>query len=570
MDLLEFKEFLLGNFLNSITTIIFDKKPDSLLIFSINSSKPPMNLERLFDFQEFYLNKDKISIAYQFFPDIYQDFLNFPCFLTWHIEWLKNLPNIPPFQDDFHPLWLKAQLSMLKNHNLIRQCLIHGIRAFDFRAIPSSNEGTDEFKQKLLEHYKYNTDFIRCNERIIRASIKNYDPLILGYYHPYSHWKDIMSSISSLDFGFKLDFSVLQAYYKSYLQLTAKHFLHYQVKDLQKISPSDLQNHPYLLIYFLSWMDHQTMEKLCNYVEHGGIIFSIGEIPNLDEYFELDYTLSKIYLAEVKGESNYSECTWTQKDHNFNLENVNHLYEYEMQTIDNLRILAHEGNFEHIFAFSREYGMGKVIHTGILYEPTDNALRYLIALLEEGDFPTKQVHATQECLAIQTISPNEERLILIGNQEIHEKRDVSFSFYNPNHQFFSGMITIDNVNLPPKLYHIWHANLKLSQNVLILLSTAEIYHIQKGHIYGCINLLTIDQSHNSPPQYSGRIIIQANTGTLNIAHQIGQIKEIINSPIDHENKSVIRLQFFGECEFEIGTREEIFTFHFKTNYIPGE
>ena len=124
-------------------------------------------------------------------------------------------------------------------------------------------------------------------------------------------------------------FRLVIIYYKYILQLLTKYFVQYDVIDLQAISSEDLQEKPFVLLYYIGWMEHSAMVKIVEYIKNGGVVLSFGDIPLKNAFFEEDLTLNKIYQARCEGEHpSDTPFRWTGTAPFDNLSAVKYLCSY--------------------------------------------------------------------------------------------------------------------------------------------------------------------------------------------------------------------------------------------------
>ncbi len=199
----------------------------------------------------------------------------------------------------------------------------------------------------------------------------------------------------------------------------------------------------------------------------------MGDIPRLNEYFEEDFTLANIYGAICRGKSSREDCIWTAETTEIPVNTVEFLYKFELDPIDNVRILAHDGEFREVYAFAREYESGKLIHTGVIPAPIDDSFPYILALLEEGEFSSKNNSASQKCIMTQISCPTGDRFIFVGNFQKNALKDVSFNFNDVQDESIEPL-NIDGMIIPARTIMIWHADFAITHDIVIEYCTAEI------------------------------------------------------------------------------------------------
>ncbi|MHA1648427.1 MAG: beta-galactosidase, partial [Promethearchaeota archaeon] len=539
LDWMEFKEERYHQFLAKIYSIFVE---NGLLIpvsVIFSSYKSPFDLRNLLKLPCFQRKDPNLLSGLIISNDIVNSEVNFNCFLSWHTEWMKNELKTPPYFDFEFPE-MNNVLKPYDLHNLFRLAMIHGGKVFSISSILHLNP--------ISIHQLNNfAEWVKLNFQVIQKARKAYDYLTLAYYHPVTRLKSLKANINSINFDFPLNYVKMKKNYKSILQLLVKYSIHYDVVDLEEISQQNLQKKPFLMLYFIGWMDHGIMEKIVIYVKNGGTLISFGDIPILNEAFEKDYTLFEIYNAQVMDVEMQSmekipDCEWTGIGHTEKLNHISLIYEYNILNSDNLRILAHEGDFTRVFAFTREIELGKIVHSGIFPDKDVHALPYLMRLLEAITFPTKNVNTSQECVAIQTITSAEERFICVGNLNNESIADLSLSFFNPNAKKFNALLNIDNIKLPSHLCHLWHAFLYIDPMCLIRLSTCEIYSMKNGHVKARFYSTTVD-----PDGYQGILILQFQSQyySLDIIKGEGKVKEIFRFEDQNKrtNEKIIQVNF---------------------------
>jgi hypothetical protein len=280
-------------------------------------------------------------------------------------------------------------------------------------------------------------------------------------------------------FGFPVNYQQLEIYYRYYFQISNQWNLQTNFFELSKVSSEKLQEKPTLIIAFYGWMAHADMVKLREFIIHGGTLISLGDIPHLNEYFEEDTTLDELYRAECMSESSENTCVWMNDATTQDIDNIECLYEYRLLDQNNLKILAHDGEFQHTYAFARDIEEGRIIHTGIMLPPILESLPHFLNLLELTNFTSKYSSASKECLLFQLVCPSGERLAVVGNFQSNPLYKVSLLFNHPQMERFNP-IEITNMCLPAQIVMIWMLEYFIAENIVIEYATAEL--TQKQHL----------------------------------------------------------------------------------------
>ncbi|MHA1518540.1 MAG: beta-galactosidase [Promethearchaeota archaeon] len=500
LDWLEFKEEISAQYLVNLGDMINSAEIKIPLLVSLNSYKSPVNSGYIRTLLKDDLLDQPLLMGYEFHPGVFTASVNCHCYVNFHVEWMKDhLPN-HPFLSNVQASHFNSEWNPIQLHNLLRMSLSHGARSFLVRMpLPQINEKLADPVEKVRDTML--TEFAQILRIFPSGLKKTYDPLSVAYYHPVTRFKSFDSPINSESFGFPIQYATLKYYYKYILQLLTKFFVQYDVIDLQAITPDALQLKPFIMLYYIGWMEHSIMVKLQDYVKQGGIIISFGDIPQKNAFFEEDLTLHEIYQARCEGEhAPDTPLRWTGIAPFENLSVVKYLCSYALEDPDHTNILAdnladhqtqdladklrqHPAQKEEdhrIFAFSRRVDQGLIIHSGILVSSDFSSVTFLQALLEEAKFPNRNMSVSQECVAIQQVAPSEEGLLLVGNLQEKSLKNLSFSFYNPRAQQYPGLLEINDISLPPHIFHLWHAHKTITQNIQLIYITAEIYSITEN------------------------------------------------------------------------------------------
>ncbi|MHA1746433.1 MAG: beta-galactosidase, partial [Promethearchaeota archaeon] len=535
LDWLEFKEWQSTQYLLTLGDMMQSAEITIPRLISLNSYKSPANASFI---RTLFRDELSILMGYEFHPGVFTSQVNCHCYVNFHVEWMKDhLPN-PPFLSNVQASHFNSEWDPIQLHNLLRMSLAHGARSFLVRMpSPLLNEKLappiEKMRDAMLTEF---AQVLRVHKKTILSSKKTYDPLSVAYYHPVTRFKSFDSPINAESFGFPIHYATLKYYYKYILQLLTKYFVQYDVIDLQTITQEDLQSKPFVLLYYIGWMEHLVMVKLVEYVKNGGVVLSFGDIPMKNAFFEEDLTLHQIYQARCEGEHPPDTLfRWAGAAPFHNLSAVKYLCSYALEDPDHTHILAdnrtQSENHPSIFAFSRHIEQGVIIHSGILVSSDVPSITFLEALLEEAKFPIRNMSVTQECVAIQQVADSEERLLLVGNLYAEPLESLSFSFFNPHATQYSALLEIDDITLPPHIFHLWHAHKSITQHIHLIYITAEIYAISEhprrisARYYG-LNEFQMALRVSSSPAPSIRII----SGEGEVSEQMqkdGKYKEII-------------------------------------------
>jgi len=352
------------------------------------------------------------------------------------------------------------------------------------------------------------------------------------------------------------------------MQLLTKEFLQYDVIDLQNITDEEISRKPFLILYFLGWIEHKIMVKLCKYVENGGTLITFGDIPTLNENLEFDDLISNLYGARCIGEfQDHEDCMLNFPESNEKFNHIENIFEYDIMKLKDVHILGHGGKSKHIFAFSRKVNGGKIIHCGIMPKKEISSLKLLNLLLEEGEFPIQNISATRECVAIQNATIDDERFLTVGNLKSKPIESVSFTFYNPQSQKYPKNLSINGITLPPNTFSTWHAFKQITDEVIIHYCTGEIFEITKINDDHSISIRFL--VHPAfPNDFTGKIRLWVSENASKIKFENGII-EIT----DEENEGKYKqFTILSKCEasfsFKVGKKK--FTFKMNKYYVPGD
>ncbi|UYP47189.1 hypothetical protein NEF87_003474 [Candidatus Lokiarchaeum ossiferum] len=567
LDWLEFKEWVISEFISILVEFVRDNEIFIPIYLNINSYKSPINTQHQLTHNNVLYEGSNVVIGFNFLPEVFHSQVNVNCFTSWHIEWLKSHFHNPPFIAKFQEYSEKRPYKQLNTHTLFQLSLAHGIRAISSNIKNDSTLNGPIQIARSLEVKKLH-NFIKTNENVIRSLVKSYDALSVAYYHPYTRLKSKGDIFNSLNFGFSMDYEQLKINYKNYLQLLTKYFIHYDVIDLHQITGVEMAEKPYIMLYYLGWMEHETMVLLQEYVENGGKIISFGDIPMYNEYFEEDRTLYSLYFAKAKEELNITDVIWIGREHSETILHINKLYSYNLEFIQNAQILAHSDDGKRIHAFSRHYKMGKVIHSGIMVSSHIDSVDMLSKLFEDINFPTKNVSASGECVVIQNLAPNEERLITVGNLNPNPQNNISFNLYNPKGKKFAKNLEIDNISIPPNIFSTWHAFMRLSPNLVIQYCTAEVHEYVKTEGTQKLRLLFPILKNSLEPHFLGKISLMYLKGEMKIEPIKGDVRSTFSAAND-EKFNYCMIEFSDSVAFMIHYLQITYTFEIEKETIEG-
>ncbi|MHA1672556.1 MAG: beta-galactosidase, partial [Promethearchaeota archaeon] len=590
LDWLEFKEGVSAQYLVNLGDMINSAEIGIPLLISLNSYKSPVNSRSIRkNLKDKHIDRPDhpLLVGYEFHPGVFTASVNCHCYVNFHVEWMKDHLPGPPFLSNVQASHFNSEWNPIQLHNLLRMSLAHGVRSFFVRMpLSTLNEKLADPIEKVRDSIL--TEFAQILQNLPSGLKKTYDPLSVAYYHPVTRFKSFDTPINSESFGFPIQYDTLKYHYKNILQLLTKYFVQYDVIDLQTITPEVLQHKPFILVYFIGWMEHSIMVKLRDYVKQGGIIISFGDVPRKNALFEDDLTLHQIYKARCEGEHpSTTPFQWTGTVPFDKLSVVKHLCSYALEDTDHTHILAanlvnnpidnptkesvHSEEVHRIFAFSRRVDQGLIIHSGILVSSDFLSVTFLEALLGEGKFPNRNMSVSQECVAIQQVATSEERLLLVGNLQEKTLENLSFSFLNPQAQHYPALLEINNVTLPPYIFHLWHAHKNITENIELIYITAEIYSITENPRmirarYYALNefqmVLHIPLARSSPPSPFSSIRIISGKGEVSEKLQMnGKYKEI-------SIKSHTQIQFELVLGTESGELAEAVSFSIEKKKMP--
>ena len=570
LEWLEFKETVLYHYIEKLFEFFDSNNIDLPLILNLWSYKSPISVNSFLYSNSLKKYKNPFTISLNFYPIVFNAQVNVNCYINWHSEWLKSHSTGPPFISKIQECKFGKKFVCKNTQNILRLSLAHGIKSFSF-VQPQSTEQIQSQSPVRFKELQIFKKFIDLHLKSLIECKKVYDPITLAYYHPVTRLKSFTPPINSQSFAFPINYEHLKYSYKNLMQLFTKTFLQYDVIDLQNTTDEELSRKPFLILYFLGWIEHKIMIKLRKYVENGGTLISFGDIPSLNENLEFDDLISNLYGAKCIQEiQDHDECTLIFEESSETFNEIEYIFEYEITKLKDVHILAHQGKSNHILAFSRKIDRGKIIHCGIMPKKEISSLKLLNLLLEEADFPIQNISATNECVAIQNATSTDERFITVGNLKSEPKKSVSFTFYNPLSQKYPKNLVINEITLPPNTFSTWHAFKQISEKVIIHYCTGEIYEIINDTNEHTIFIRFL--VHPSfPNDFTEKI-------SLWIAKNASKI-EIDSGTIEiTEEKSVRNYTEFKEFTilsnsessfyFQIG--KENYTFKIQKYYVPGD
>ncbi len=570
LEWLEFKESILSQYIEKLFEFINENDINLPMILNLWSYKSPISVNSLINSISQGKFRKPVTISLNFYPIVFNAQVNVNCYINWHSEWLKCQSIGPIFISKIQESKFGKNFISQNTQNILRLSLAHGIKFFSFIQ-PQSSEQNEFQSPKRFKEMQNFKKFIDLHLKSLMDSNKVYDPLTLAYCHPVTRLKSFNSPINSKSFSFPINYEHLKYSYKNLLQLLTKAFLTYDVIDLQNITEEELTRKPFLIVYFLGWIEHKIMVKLCNYVENGGTLITFGDIPSLNENLEPDYLLSNLYGARcIEEVQNHEDCVLNFPESSEKFNFIENIFEYEITKLINVHVLAHRAKSKHILAFSRKMNRGKIIHCGVMPKKEITSLKLLNLLLEEGDFPLQNISATCECVAIQNATTDDERFITIGNLKSEPIKSVSFTFYNPQSQKYPKNLSINGITLPPHTFSIWHAFKQITDEIIIKYCTGEIFEITKNIEEHSISIRFL--VHPSfPNDFTGKICLWVPKNASKIKTQNGTL-EITDEEIDGKYKEFKEFTILSNCEgsfsFKVGKKN--FNFEMQIYYVPGD
>ncbi len=570
LDWLEFKETILNQYIEKLFKFINENDINIPLILNLWSYKSPISVNSLYHSVSLKKYSNPFMISLNFYPIVFNAQVNVNCYISWHSEWLKNQSTGPAFISKIQECKFGKNFICKNTQIILRLSLAHGIKSFSFvqPQLSEQNEFKSPTRRKELQNFK---KFIDLHLKSLMENNKVYDPLTLAYYHPVTRLKSFDSPINSQSFSFPINYDHLKYSYKNLLQLLTKAFLQYDVIDLQSITEEELSRKPFLIFYFLGWIEDKVMVKLRKYVENGGTLITFGDIPPLNENLEPNDQLSNLYGAKcIKEVQNHEGCILNFPESSEKFNHIENIFEYEITKLKDVHILAHGGNSKHIFAFSRKIKKGQIIHCGVMPKKEVSSLKLFNLLLEEAGFPIQNISATRECVTIQNATINDERFITVGNLKSEPIKSVSFTFYNPQSKKYPKNLSIDGITLPPHTFSTWHAFKQIADEVIIHYCTGEIFEITKKSEELTISIRFL--VHPSfPNDFTEKLCLWVSKNASEIKTQDGTI-EIVDEEIDGKYKEFKKFTILSNCEsifsFKVGQKK--FTFKLQKYYVPGD
>ncbi len=567
LEWLEFKESMLIQYIEKLFEFINGNDNNIPLILNLWSYKSPISVNSLYNSSSLNKFRKPFIISLNFYPIVFNAQVNVNCYINWHSEWLKSQSTGPTFISKIQECKFGKNFICKNTQNILRLSLAHGIKSFSF-VQPQSTEQIQFKSQVRFKELQIFKQFMDLHLKALIKSKKVYDPITLAYYHPVTRLKSFNSPINSQSFSFPINYEHLKYSYKNLLQLLTKAFLTYDVIDLQNITEEELSRKPFLILYFLGWIEHIIMIKLRKYVENGGTLITFGDIPSLNENLEHDDLISNLYGARcIEEVQDHEDCVLNFPENSEKFNHIENIFEYEITKLKDVHILAHGGKSKHIFAFSRKVNGGKIIHCGIMPKKEISSLKLLNLLLEEGGFPIQNISATRECVAIQNATIDDERFLTVGNLKSEPIKSVSFTFYNPHSQKYPKNLTINEISLPPHTFSTWHAFKQVADEVIIHYCTGEIFEITNIDEKYSISIRFL--AHPAfPNDFTGKISLWVSKNASKIKIENGNI-EIIDENNEGKYK---QFTILSNCEasfsFKVGQKN--FMFKLQKYYVPGD
>jgi beta-galactosidase len=596
LDWAEFKEYILERFIKILAS--FARKNDVKIPLYLNmaitdSPYSPIRF-RMAD-------PDGIMIGIDYYPNEFHDQEKGDLEAAYNSEMLKAWYSHIPFFPEFQGGNFNRKVASQTSHILQRLTLAHGMKAFAmYMTVGGTNpERMSSVKKTLspngwdLEGNSYDfaapigelgqrnnryetvqqfNEFIKFHQAKLMLSQKIYDNVTWVHYFPYTRVKDLPWNVGfdgtegTKNFGFPQNYVYWPSFSRYYLQLFNNLNILPDFVELWGCEPRTLKQKKILILYTLGWMYHEDMVKLQEYVRQGGILITIGDIPHLNEYFEPDGTLANLYEAISRGESNRDECVWNAETSEINIPSIEKLFKFELTPVDNARILAHNGDFQEVFAFAREFELGKIIHTGIIPPPVQDSYPYILALLEAAEFTFKNNSASQECILVQTSCPSGDRFIYVGNLQHRALEHVSFNF-NYIQDETSKPLEIDDMIIPARSILIWHADFSVSHDILIEYCTAEITALKHENQRDINLILRFPYYPTEPDKKKAKISLILTDKTLKIQKNKGDfiLKQTLT---DSGFKILIEVNDFAS--FSIQNKSKRFIFSLEPYALPGD
>lgn len=342
-------------------------------------------------------------------------------------------------------------------------------RSYDFMAaIGENGQKSDRFQifQRLFA-------FVTNNAPQLLSASKVHDDIAFIRYQPYSR-----INFPTKPLGFALDYAHMDqpelssVFFQALMCINA---LHYQPKmvELTLTSVEELSAYPVTFGFFFEYMDAACINKLADYVKGGGTLVMFFEIPSKTETLKSCYALTSLLPVEI--EEKVSNQTITALGHIIDSAEFAFTFKNIPDGSEMIAALA-DGR---ICAYAKDIGMGKIVHLGFAPPPEDEGCAFFhdffINVLKLS-LP-KSFNSRNGVISVQQQAPNGERFVAVANLWTGDEK-VDFILDDQKRTPFF-RIDLKNVVIPGRSCVIWSINRKLSDEIMVNLSTSELTSVKK-------------------------------------------------------------------------------------------
>ncbi len=323
------------------------------------------------------------------------------------------------------------------------------------------------------------SDYLALNGPLLVSSRKICDKIAIMHYHPYSRIKFDLKKL-----GGKID-------YRKYIGNNSESINLLRVLNQIGIKPTVIDpeitpiekmlENKIIIASLFNFMDSESMKKIKNFVEKGGTLISLLDIPQKNEFFLKDTTLSEIFGASINSEETDKEFVFMSEK----FESFESLYSFvpaDKKSIKEKDIIAYkeQNKKKKIYGFHRKIGKGNIYHLGFFIKPERNGKGFLRKFLNLLNFSEQNTEISHELSIIRQKAENGEEFITVANLLNEDLEKISIKFHNfEEKKKDKNEISIEDLSIPSRSAIQWSKNKSITDFLNIIICTSEINKIQK-------------------------------------------------------------------------------------------
>ncbi|HMF32569.1 MAG TPA: beta-galactosidase [Candidatus Lokiarchaeia archaeon] len=233
----------------------------------------------------------------------------------------------------------------------------------------------------------------------------------------------------------------------------------------------ELDKFPVAFGFFLDFLEGVAIGRLRRFLDRGGTLIAFFDVPARDERYLPDERLTELIPTQV--EKKVEPKAIRMLGHAIDAADFALVYRNLPPDAD---ILAEIEPGEPC-AYIAPAGNGRIVHMGFVPPPDDEGIALVRDLLTLAGATNPYSWVSKPgVLAIQQAAPNGERFVTVANlwprvETVSVRLDDPASTEN-------ALIEVDGVRLPARACLVWTVQKQISQDITIVLGTAEILSVE--------------------------------------------------------------------------------------------